>query len=228
MRSASREEAVNRLADAVRLVVPKSLERLHELIEFGDEIWKRPDFIWNALVASMSTMGNFHDAQLWKDEGLASRLRFDMLKSLEPDRRRAEIREVLLTAEVRMSDNKAAWLAANFNRIVAGGGPESVKMRLAAAEGREGKIAFLKSFAGIGANYARNIMMELYHPDFRDSIVVDERLKKVGRVVGVDFKANRKAAEEFFLEVARAAGLNGWQLDRVLYWHTDEILEAIS
>ena len=40
---------------------------------------------------------------------------------------------------------------------------------------------------GIGDKYARNIMMDVYHEDFRDSIAVDARIKAVSERLGLSF-----------------------------------------
>jgi hypothetical protein len=58
------------------------------------------------------------------------------------------------------------------------------KADLCTQPGRDGKIAFLKTFHGIGDKYARNILMDVYHREFRDSIAYDERLKKSPRLSG--------------------------------------------
>ena len=48
------------------------------------------------------------------------------------------------------------------------GGPERAKELLLAQPDRDAKIKFLKAFPGIGPKYARNIMMDVYHRQFRD------------------------------------------------------------
>ena len=58
-------------------------------------------------------------------------------------------------------------------------GPGAAKEQLLAQQGRDAKIAFLRSSPGIGNKHARNIMMDVYHEDFRDSIAVDARIKKI-------------------------------------------------
>ena len=51
-------------------------------------------------------------------------------------------------------------------------------------------MAFSREFKGIGAKYSRNIMMDTYHPEFRDSIAIDQRIKKVSRTLGLMKKRN--------------------------------------
>lgn len=106
------------------------------------------------------------------------------------------------------------------------GGPERVKEKLLSLPGREKKISFLMMFPGIGEKYARNIMMDVYHEDFRDSIAIDERIKKVSKALGVQFDSYDEH-EEFYLQVAKEAGINGWELDRLLFNFNGEVLMKI-
>ncbi len=101
---------------------------------------------------------------------------------------------MLRLAKVRMADKKAGWLADAFEQIATAGGPSRVKKDLLTRDGREGKIAFWLEFKGIGKKYSRNIMMDVYHPEFHDSIAIDQRIKKIsltlGRVFGLMKKRN--------------------------------------
>lgn len=47
-------------------------------------------------------------------------------------------------------------------------------------------------------------MMDVYHEDFRDSIAVDERVKKVSEALGLSFKTYDEH-EQFYLKIAREA-----------------------
>lgn len=190
--------------------------------------WNHPHFIWNALLQSFGTMGNSRGAALVKDPKIRATVQFNRLRKLTLAARAKAIREALYAAKVRMPDRKTEWLMENFDRIVAEGGPAKVKAKLESCPGRDAKIAYLRSFRGIGDKYARNILMDVYHPDFRDSIAYDERLKKVSKALGVEFGGDYHAAERFFLEVAHMAGLNGWELDRLLYWETERVIRALE
>ena len=81
-----------------------------------------------------------------------------------------------------------------------------VKRALEQCVGRDAKIRFLDAFEGVGPKYARNMLMDVYHPDFHESIAVGERIKKVLEVIGVGF-SNYLKTEEFLLGVAHEAGL---------------------
>jgi hypothetical protein len=59
-------------------------------------------------------------------------------------------------------------------------------------------------------------MMDVYHEEFRDSIALDVRIKAISEALGLSF-ATYVEHESFYLAVARQAGLNGWELDRLLF-----------
>jgi endonuclease III len=106
------------------------------------------------------------------------------------------------------------------------GGPQNAKMQALAQEGKEAKIAFMNRFHGIGPKFARNIWMDAYHPDFHDTIAVDLRIKKVTKALGYSFKSYEQE-ERFYQEIAKEAGLQGWETDRLLYEYTDHFTSAI-
>jgi hypothetical protein len=111
--------------------------------------------------------------------------------------------------------------------IVELGGSEEARRQALAQDGREGKVAFMQSFHGIGDKYARNIWMDVYHPDFRNAIAVDERIKRVADALGYSFKSYAEH-ERFYQEIAREAELEGWEVDRLLYNHQGEFLDIIE
>jgi hypothetical protein len=63
--------------------------------------------------------------------------------------------------------------------------------------------------------------MDVYHPDFRDSIAIDARIKSLSASLGLHF-ASYADHEQFYLGVAREAGLNGWELDRLIFNYLPE------
>ena len=124
-----------------------------------------------------------------------------------------------------MPTTKARYILGCFEKILSMGGLASAKNALMSCKGREAKIAFLKTFPGIGDKYARNIMMDVYHEDFRDSIAVDARIKSLSQAIGLSFPSYAHH-EQFYLSVARGAGLNGWELDRLIFNYTPDFLAA--
>jgi hypothetical protein len=152
---------------------------------------------------------------------------FDVVIALPPAKRLAHLDKTLRIAKVRMPAKKAAWFLSAVQRIVAGGGLPAMRQRLLDAPGRGGKIAFLRRFAGIGEKYGRNIMMDVFHPDFHDAIAVDIRIDKVLRVGGVAL-SRYEEKEAFLVEVAAEASLLPWELDRTLHHFTDETIAALN
>jgi thermostable 8-oxoguanine DNA glycosylase len=221
----SLEAASSRLVNAVMKVLPETLERIRA--KQRQDQWDRDDFIWEALLISMATMGNSRGAQLVEEERHHQRVRWDRLVNCSPNERERELANALASAKVRMPQKKAAWLAKNFERIDRDGGPKMVKSMLSQCQGRDAKIQFLYSFDGIGPKYARNMLMDVYHPDFRESIAIDERIKKISSTLRLSFR-KYSDAERFYLDVAHRAGLNGWELDRLLYGYTDHVVEALN
>jgi hypothetical protein len=147
---------------------------------------------------------------------------YPALRALPDGDRLRVTREVCRAAKVRMPDLKGDYIVGCFERVRGMGGPEAAKADLLAQSGREAKIRWLKAMPGIGDKYARNIMMDVYHEDFRDSIAVDARIKSVSDALGLSFPSY-SAHEAFYLGVARQAGLNGWELDRLLYNFLGEV-----
>jgi endonuclease III len=128
-----------------------------------------------------------------------------------------------------MPDLKARYILECFQYVETLGGPEKAKNLLLAQPGREGKIHFLRTFPGIGPKYARNIMMDVYQGDFRDSIALDTRIKSISIALGLSFSdSDYLEHEAFYLEVAHAAGLNGWELDRLLFNFLDEVKQGLK
>jgi hypothetical protein len=70
------------------------------------------------------------------------------------------------------------------------------------------------------------MLMDVYHPDFRDSIAIDQRILSISEVLGLSFK-NYNEHEDFYLSVAKDAGLNGWELDGLTRFR-EEFLKELS
>jgi len=224
------ENASRELASVIRALAAESdVKNKLVVAKSGAKLLKRPDFVWHELLLSFATMGNSRGAEgLMRTPVNYRRVTFpSLLKKRSSQSRLDELRTVLHLATVRMPDKKASWLADAFERIRTAGGPSRVKKDLLARNGREGKIAFWREFKGIGEKYSRNIMMDIYHPEFRDSIAIDQRIKKVSRTLGLRF-GSYEEEEQFYRGVARQAGVNSWELDRMLYGFRDQIISELG
>jgi hypothetical protein len=225
--------SINRLSNHEKLAmtrlaaIAKHLAKDHrkKLLALKSDSKKlgRPDFIWEELLRTMSVMGNSRGHKgLMENRENHSSVSYDNLLKWSPRRRRMVLKATLRRANVSYAPKKASWLDSNFNLIKKGGGPRTFTKRLLSQPDKEEIIRFLRGFEGIGEQNARNIMMNIYHPYFRDSIKVDLRIKKISKRLGLH--DGTESQEKFYRRAALIAGLNGWELDRLLYNFTDEFL----
>jgi hypothetical protein len=216
-----------RLVQVVSELARKYRDELEEM-KRGVLDLARPDFLWHSFLEGMATMGNANGYPgLIGNQENYEQVRFERLAPLPPEERLQRLEHVLRKAGVRWPNSKAGYLASNVQRILDIGGPVAARDKLLDQAGRDRKIKFLSSFAGIGSKYARNVLMGAYHEEFRDCIAIDARIQKVTNALGLTF-SNYQAHEDFYLGVAYEVGINGWEMDRLLYYHVDEVLEGLS
>lgn len=222
----SKEIKRGKLISLLRNITPEMKRKLKELKRDCHEI-KRNDFIWHALLASIATLGNERGYQgLIANEENYCRITFEAISKVPAKRRLNHIEKVLRVAKVRMPAQKARWLNENYELIVAQGGVEKVSEIALSLKGAEAKIRFLKTFQGIGDKYARNIWMDVFDKDFRDSMAIDLRINQITDALGYKFK-NYEEHEIFYQEIAREADLLTWEVDRLLYNYKNFFLEGI-
>ena len=196
----------------------------HALNRMKDSVsqLERPDFLWHYLLQSFATMGRAAGwCGLIGNKANYNALRYDVLAKLSAAARKQQVTITCRAAGIRMPDKKAAFILGCFDAVRVMGGPEAAKKQLLSRKGRDAKIRFLKSLPGIGDKYARNIMMDVYHKDFQNCIAVDARIKSISELLGLSFVCYEDH-EAYYLDVARAAGLNGWELDRLMFNFLDE------
>jgi hypothetical protein len=219
--------ARHRLVSVIRPIATKRRKTLEKLKKTERQL-KRPDFLWHYLLQSLSTFGGVRGWNgLIGNKENYSKVTYKALSKLDAAERLATLKETMWEAKVRMPDKKAQWLAENFDLIKEMGGPKAAKEALLSKPGgRDEKIRFLKSFSGIGDKYARNILMDVYHIDFRDSVAIDARIKGLSKFLELEFDSYADH-EQFYLGVAHDAGLSGWELDRLLFNFMGEVLEGL-
>jgi hypothetical protein len=164
---------------------------------------------------------------LFETPGLLEQVEYERLQLMQSEQRIAIVAKVFRAATIRRPDTKAAWLSENVELLRLLGGPTLAWQQAIALPERAEKIQFLLRFKGIGDKYARNIWMDVYDDAFRDAIAVDERIKSVTRALGREFRTYADH-EAFYQEVAADAGLEPWELDRLLYQFKAHFLAAIS
>ncbi len=214
------------LIDVARHLADKHASKLVELKKSREQL-KRPDFVWHFLLQSFATMGR---SAGWKgligNQTNYDRVTFEALSKLDTASREHTVISTCRAAGIRMPGKKADWILKCFEIVRQSGGPERIKDLLLNSPGADGKISFLKKFPGIGDKYSRNIMMDVYHEEFRDRIAIDARIKDISMALGVSFK-NYTDHEKFYLSAAKSAKLEGWELDRLMYNFRDDFISAI-
>ena len=201
--------------------------RLDELQNESAKLANKQDWLWHLLLSSMSTMGNSRGYQgLVLNEQNYSLVSYNNLLIVDKDTRLLNLQVGLSKAKVRNYNRKAIWLNSNFNFIQDCGGLTVIQNLLLQTHGRESKLRIMKIFEGIGNKYARNIFMDMNHPDFLDSIAIDYRLMDISKELEIP-DMSYIDHENIFSQIANEAGLMCWQLDRLLYNYKDYYLNAI-
>jgi endonuclease III len=195
--------------------------------EKGHAILKRPDFLWHELLVSYSTWGGIsRNEDMVTDKNKNQQITYDELKNLSNEDRVNRLRQVMKDAKIHCYKKKAPMLARCFEKIEEMGGLEQANAMLLNKKCAAEMTEFLDDFPGIGPKYANNIMMDCYHPFFREKIALDARIRSVSNELGLNLK-KYSDHEEFYLNIAEKAGIKGWELDRLIFEHRDEFLNAL-
>lgn len=221
------EKNLNNLLVKILIDLKEEKREILDSLKNTSEILKRDDLIWHLLLCSMSTMWNSRwYKNLIENKENYNQVNYMALKGVNSEKRYAVLENTLKLAKVRMPLQKAKWLNNNYENIEKWGGALEVKKIAFSISWTEGKIKFLEQFEGIWAKYARNIWMDIYHPDFYQNIAIDERVKKITEALGLNFK-NYNEHEAFYLDLAKKASMQWWELDRLLYQFNDLVLEKL-
>lgn len=215
-----------RLLRSIRKIYKENKNVIEELKKCEKGL-NRDDFIWFYLLQSFGTMGGAAQAA-----GLMARyqdIRYEVLLNLTQKKRKLRVEQICSDAHVRFPNRKANYILGCFDLIHNLGGPVAAKKKLLQQIGRDRKIAFLRRFPGIGPKYARNLMMDVYHPEFRDCVAIDARINSISRCLGLTFTAAQYLEHErFYLTVAKSANLEGWELDRLLFNFNNSVKQELG
>lgn len=220
-------QARKKVAAVLKKLASEQRSYLAKLKRKHQPEFERYDFVWLALLRSFSTMGSSRGSKGLSAADTLRNVGFEALKNQRPSERQKVLLKALRSARVRWPKKKAEWLERDFQRIEELGGPKRAKRALLSAQGCERKINFLRTFEGIGPKYARNIMMDVYHDEFRDRVALDARIQEISRLLGLSFNGYEEH-EQFYLDSAHDAGLNGWELDRLIYNFKDQVKSRLS
>lgn len=221
--------AEERLTNAVETVLETTdaKERIEEQKQIAETRRERSDTLWFELVLSMSTWQGSSGSDLATEEEYYSQVKYDKILQMPENERVQHLKEVLLDAGVNMQDKKSRYISSHVTRIESMGGLEEAQEEFESRDGKDEKMEFLKQFRGIGDKYARNIGMDLFHPDFRGTVALDTRIRNVTDELDVDSDSYEQE-EEFYVSVANRLGITPWELDRILYRYTDEVIQEIE
>jgi len=223
------EVAINTLVDAAKTVLEETgaPERLDELKTTARQRRERSDMLWFELILSMATWGNSSGSDLATNEEYYSQVKYNHLLPMGEDKRIGHLKDVLHDAGVRYQNKKSRYISSHIDRIEEKGGLEITQEEFESQDGKDAKMDFLREFKGIGDKYARNIGMDIFHPDFRDTIALDNRINGISDELGVEFDSYEEH-EQFYVDVAERLGMTAWELDRLLYRYTDDVTAHIA
>lgn len=221
--------AEERLTEAVERVLETTDadNRIEKQKRIAEQRRERPDTLWFELILSMSTWQGSGGSNLATEEEYYSQVTHDKLLQMSENERIQHLKDVLLDAGVNMHEKKSRYISSHVDRVESMGGLDAAQEEFESRDGKEAKMDFLKQFKGIGDKYARNIGMDLFHPDFRDTIALDTRIENVTDELDIEFESYEQE-EEFYVAVADRLGITPWELDRILYRYTDEVIDEIA
>jgi hypothetical protein len=224
-----KDTAQRMLVDTVKTVLKETDadERIEKIKNKAKQRQERPDTLWFELILSMATLRGSSGSTLATEDEYYNQVQYQTLLEMNEEERVDHLEEVLLDAGVNMHLRKADFINAQVDRIDSLGGLDSAQEDFEARDGKEAKMDFLREFKGIGDKYARNIGMDIFHPDFQDTIALDARIRGISDQLCVEFDSYEQH-EQFYISVAERLGITAWELDRILYRYTDEVIAEIK
>ena len=224
-------EKRNNLLKALATRPPSHDERLQKTKIKGQSISEKSDWLWHQLLSAMSTMGNSRGYEgLIENEIVYKNVCYNHLMQINKiENIESNLFTALSIAKVRRPNIKVRWLIHNWEIILDCGGLETIQQFILNSKGREIKIRLLKIFEGIGEKYSRNIFMEMCHPDFINSIAIDERILEISTTLEINrSKLKYTEHEDLFIAIANDSQLTPWELDRLLYFFKPHYLALIK
>ena len=189
----------------------------HDATHFGDH----SDWPWIGLVLSAATRGGSWRWEKSVKPRYESELSWSAISQITAIERRRRLETV-----GRFWRKTATWLEQAFAEVESAGGPMALRDKLDLMPASD-VIAYWKSINDVKDKYARNIMMDIYHPKFReDFFAIDSRLESLLPILGYVGKRDYLSKERFLVELARDVGVDAWDLDRLLYIKHSELKQV--
>jgi hypothetical protein len=198
-------------------------EFLDAEIEASKNRFLDPDWPWNGLVMSFSTLGG---SKNWTRvlQNYLNRLSWEAICSLS-DLERKGLFEAL--PNPRWRKKTAVNLEAAFQKISKSGGPIIVKEAYQKLETAKERIRFFLNFDGIGSKYSRNIPMDAYDAVVSRHYAIDHRINKILKIL-IPEGYTYDQGEEFLRACALEAGCDDWSFDRVVYKNHEGIIRRLG
>lgn len=182
----------------------------------------RPDWPWSGFIVSFATNGGSKRFE----QKIAPRVAdfaWERVVRMSPEERRAAAMDL---ANPRRRHIVVPAFEACFQRLLAAGGPPTIRTEYLSFDSADGRIRYLKSFLGIGDKYARNMAMDVCDPLVVDSFALDSRLRGIAGLVLRPMPGYR-ATEAWLRDVAGEVGIRPWYLDRLMYRDYNFILAEL-
>ena len=216
------------LIEALSHLRPEWKDKLDSLRQIAQQLQAREDLVWHMIVQSLAGMGNNRGYfNLIENPINYRKISWLTVSSLSDADLVHELSGALSIAKVRMPEKKAEWLCVNYRKIQNMGGLVETRRKMDMLGGYEAKLLFFKQFKGIDEKYGRNIWMDLYDKDFRNSIAIDTRILKICELVGIRTQ-NYSQAEIALLDIAKEANREGWEVDRLLFHFREEFVALLN
>ncbi len=206
------------------LIADYSNKSIFERIENSKSLqWKNSKAFWEKILSNQMHIGS-NSKTLIKRKGtdefiIASD--FDKISKLDYHAKQELLRKFVPGGGQKASkETKVSRLIKAVDLILSKGGLDSI---FNSTIKKEGIIDTLKLIDGIGPKQARNIPMDLYHPEFRNgSIPIDENWKKIGNYLGCNWSESDKHEKDIIewrnMYLGRDKIKEDWEFDRLVYF----------
>jgi hypothetical protein len=205
------------------LIEDYSNKSIYDKIENSKSVqWKNASAFWEKIISNQMHIGS-NSSTLIKRKStdefiLASD--FDKISKLEKHKKQELLLKFIPGGRRNSKEKKVLRLINAVDLILSKGGLNSV---FNSTLNKERIIDILTSIEGIGPKQARNIPMDLYHPEFRNgSIPIDENWKKIGSYLGCKWSNSEKHEQDIIewrnMYIGRNKIKEDWEFDRLVYF----------
>lgn len=222
----------DKYAEVIRDKKKSAERRWQEIIEGEHSYW-----LWDALVQSFATNGG---ARHWDNvsflkshfvsRGYGDPFSWPAMIGYS-EKERSDWLSVAANPHFQRWESNRGWLV----KFVAGYGAEDILARTQdgfATKTRDSCLASLKTIDGVSEKYARNLMMDVGHPEFMDnSFALDSRIgnflgELTNRKHTYSAKSNEMWTELELVSIAHGLAMTAWEMDRLLFWFGKEVISA--